>query len=69
MITEPQQAEDIVASGRADMVALARGMMYDPRWAWHAAEALGAETAYAPGYARCHPARWPQAFPSRRAAE
>ena len=62
MITEPQQAENIVASGRADMVALARGMMYDPRWAWHAAEALGAETTYAPGYARCHPARWPEVF-------
>ena len=69
MITEPHQAEDIVVSGRADMVALARGMMYDPRWAWHAAEALGMETTYAPGYTRCHPARWPQAFPSRRAAE
>ena len=41
LITEPRQAEDIVASGQADMVALARGMLYDPRWPWHAAEALG----------------------------
>ncbi len=69
MITEPQQAEDIVASGGADMVALARGMMYDPRWAWRAAEALGADTAYAPGYVRCQPSRRPEAFPNRRAAE
>ena len=32
LITEPQQAEEIVASGQADMVALARGILYDPRW-------------------------------------
>ena len=42
LITEPEQAEAIVAEGRADLVALARGMMDDPRWAWHAARALGA---------------------------
>jgi 2,4-dienoyl-CoA reductase-like NADH-dependent reductase (Old Yellow Enzyme family) len=69
MITRPQQAEAIVASGQADMVALARGMMFDPRWAWHAAEALGAETPYADNYIRCHPARWPQVFPWAEAAE
>ncbi|MCG8692977.1 MAG: hypothetical protein MI806_17385 [Minwuiales bacterium] len=69
MITEAHQAEEIVAGGKADCVALARGMMYDPRWAWHAAEALGADTPYAPQYARCHPSRWPQAFPHRQAAE
>ena len=68
MITEPQHAERIVASGDADMVLLARGMMWDPRWAWHAAEALGAETPYAPQYIRCQPSRWPEAFASRRQA-
>jgi 2,4-dienoyl-CoA reductase-like NADH-dependent reductase (Old Yellow Enzyme family) len=41
LITEPAQAEAIIAEGRADMVALARGFLYDPRWAWHAAAALG----------------------------
>ena len=41
LITEPQQAEDIIASGQADMVALARAMLYDPRWPWHAAAQLG----------------------------
>ena len=51
------------------MVAMARAMMYDPRWAWHAAEALGEETAYAPQYARGHPKLRPQLFPQRRAAE
>ncbi|MGH6945634.1 MAG: oxidoreductase, partial [Geminicoccaceae bacterium] len=69
MITEPHQAEDIIAGGKADMVALARGIMFDPRWAWHAAEELGAETAYPPIYIRCHPSRWPQVFPKRQAAE
>jgi 2,4-dienoyl-CoA reductase-like NADH-dependent reductase (Old Yellow Enzyme family) len=41
LITEPQQAEQIVASGAADVIALARAMLYDPRWAWRAAAALG----------------------------
>ena len=55
MINEAKQAETIVASGQADMVALARGMLYDPRWTWHAAEALGADAAFPPQYARTHP--------------
>ncbi len=41
LITEPQQAEAIVASGQADMVALARAFLWNPRWVWHAAAALG----------------------------
>ncbi len=43
LITEAKQAEEIVASGKADMVALARGMLYDPRWGWHAAAELGGQ--------------------------
>jgi len=62
MIIEPQQAEAIIADGHADFVMLARGMMYNPRWAWHAAHALGAETAYPAQYVRCTPKRWPEAF-------
>ena len=58
MITTAQQAERIIADGNADMVALARGVMDDPRWAWHAARELGAETAYPPNYQRCHPSVW-----------
>ena len=58
MISGARQAEEIVASGKADMVAIARAMMDDPRWAWHAARELGAETAYAPQYQRCHPSVW-----------
>ena len=55
-ITEPVQAETIVASGQADLVALARGMLWDPRWTWKAALALGAEIAMPAPYARCNPA-------------
>lgn len=69
MITEARQAEAIIADGQADFVALARGMMFDPRWAWHAAEELGVDTTYADQYTRCEPSRWPQAFPARQAAE
>ncbi len=42
LITEPRQAEAIVAEDRADLVALARGMLFDPRWPWRAAAELGA---------------------------
>lgn len=54
-IGSPAQAETIVRSGQADLVALGRGLLDDPRWAWHAAAALGAEAAYPPQYARSHP--------------
>ena len=56
LITEPGQAEEIVASGKADMVALARGMLYDPRWGWHAAAELGGQVAAPPQYWRSQPA-------------
>ena len=54
-IREPMQAETIIASGQADMVALARGMLWNPRWAWHAAEELGANAQFPPQYMRTHP--------------
>src|SRR6478609_2427223 len=55
LITEARQAEEIVASGKADMVALARGMLYDPRWGWHAAAALHGEVSAPPQYWRSQP--------------
>jgi 2,4-dienoyl-CoA reductase-like NADH-dependent reductase (Old Yellow Enzyme family) len=55
LITEAKQAEDIIASGKADMVTLARGMLYDPRWGWHAAAALGGEVTAPPQYWRSQP--------------
>ncbi|HEY2011774.1 MAG TPA: NADH:flavin oxidoreductase/NADH oxidase [Rhizomicrobium sp.] len=55
LITEPRQAEDILTSGTADLVSLARGMLYDPRWPWHAAAALDAQVEAAPQYLRATP--------------
>ncbi|WP_413742634.1 NADH:flavin oxidoreductase/NADH oxidase [Sodalis sp. RH15] len=43
LITDAEQAETIVAAGDADMIALARAVLYDPRWPWHAAAKLGAK--------------------------
>jgi 2,4-dienoyl-CoA reductase-like NADH-dependent reductase (Old Yellow Enzyme family) len=55
LITEPRQAEAIVEGGRADMVALARGFLYDPRWPWHAAAVLGGTVAGPRQYWRALP--------------
>jgi 2,4-dienoyl-CoA reductase-like NADH-dependent reductase (Old Yellow Enzyme family) len=55
LITEPQQAEDLIAAGRADMVALARGMLYEPHWAWRAAAELGAQVQAPKQYWRAPP--------------
>jgi 2,4-dienoyl-CoA reductase-like NADH-dependent reductase (Old Yellow Enzyme family) len=68
MIADPEQAEAIVASGKADMVALARAFLDDPRWVWHAAERLGAKVEYPPQYARSHPELWPGAKLARPGA-
>lgn len=59
MIIRPAQAEEIVAQGQADFVALARGFLDDPRWGWHAAQALGAAIPYPPQYNRASPKQWP----------
>lgn len=55
LITDAVQAETIVASGQADMVAIARAMLYDPRWPWHAAATLGAQVSAPPQYWRSQP--------------
>ncbi|MBR0776912.1 NADH:flavin oxidoreductase/NADH oxidase [Bradyrhizobium diazoefficiens] len=55
LITEAQQAEEIVASGKADMIALGRAFLYDPRWGWHAAAELGGEVEAPPQYWRSQP--------------
>lgn len=52
LITEPLQAEEIVRTGRADLVALGRGLLNDPYWAWRAADALGGDVHVAPQYLR-----------------
>jgi 2,4-dienoyl-CoA reductase-like NADH-dependent reductase (Old Yellow Enzyme family) len=55
LITEPEQAESIIANGEADAVSLARAMLYDPRWPWHAAAKLGAQVTAPPQYWRSQP--------------
>ena len=64
-ITDPVQAETIVVTAQADMVALARGMLWDPRWTWRAALALGEEIALPAAYARCNPALRSKPFVTR----
>lgn len=61
MIADPHQAEAIVADGQADWVALARAFLDDPRWSWHAADALGADIACPPQYLRSRRHLWPGA--------
>jgi len=55
MITEPKQANDIVANGDADIVLLAREMLRDPYWPLHAATALGETTSWPVQYLRAAP--------------
>jgi len=62
LITEPQQAEEIVASGKADMVGIARGALFDPRWPWHAAAALGVSVEAPRQYWRANPAAHKELF-------
>jgi 2,4-dienoyl-CoA reductase-like NADH-dependent reductase (Old Yellow Enzyme family) len=61
MIADADQAEEILASGKADMVAMARALLDNPRWVWHAAEHFGVKIDYPPQYARVHPSLWPGA--------
>jgi 2,4-dienoyl-CoA reductase-like NADH-dependent reductase (Old Yellow Enzyme family) len=62
LITEPQQAEAILQAGDADLVALARAFLYEPRWGWHAAAALGGTVDANPAYWRCLPRAAQAAF-------
>ena len=58
LITNPIQANEIITSGRANLVAIARAAMDNPRWAWHAARELDIKIDYSPNYQRCHPNIW-----------
>lgn len=55
LITQARQAEAVLQQGQADLVALARAFLYDPRWGWHAAAELGASVQALPPYWRCTP--------------
>ena len=56
LITEAKHAEAILQQGQADLIALARGMLFNPRWPWHAAVELQDEVFYPRPYDRAHPA-------------
>ena len=55
LITEPQQAEAILQAGDADLIAIARALLYKPRWPWEAAMALKGVVQSSPQYWRCLP--------------
>lgn len=62
LLTEAEQAEAVVANGQADLVAIGRGMLYNPRWPWHAAARLGAQVSAPPQYWRSQPSDQKQLF-------
>ncbi|WP_424628657.1 NADH:flavin oxidoreductase/NADH oxidase [Bradyrhizobium sp. SYSU BS000235] len=64
LITGFDQAEAIVATGDADMIALARTILYDPRWPWHAAAELGAKIRVPSQYLRSQPRQYKDLFES-----
>jgi 2,4-dienoyl-CoA reductase-like NADH-dependent reductase (Old Yellow Enzyme family) len=57
LISGFDQAEAIVATGDADLIALARTILYDPRWPWHAAAELGGRVRAPKQYLRSEPRR------------
>jgi len=65
LITEFEQAEAIVGTGDADLVALARAILYNPRWPWHAAAHLGATVVAPDQYLRSQPSRYRDLFVRR----
>jgi 2,4-dienoyl-CoA reductase-like NADH-dependent reductase (Old Yellow Enzyme family) len=55
LITDPEHANRLIEEGDADLIAMARAMLYDPRWPWHAAAQLGATVDAPPQYWRSQP--------------
>ena len=55
LINDPAHANRLIEAGDADLVAMARAMLYDPRWPWHAAAELGAQVSAPPQYWRSQP--------------
>lgn len=61
LIVDPREADAILRRGEADWIALGRAFLDDPRWGWHAAEALGATLTLPAPYARAAAKSWPGA--------
>lgn len=64
LINEATQAETILQNGDADFIAIARAMLSDPHWPWHAAEKLGAQIQAPPQYWRSEPEHKKRVFQS-----
>jgi 2,4-dienoyl-CoA reductase-like NADH-dependent reductase (Old Yellow Enzyme family) len=62
LITEAEQAEEILSQGHADAIALARAILYNPRWPWHAAAKMGAQVDAPPQYWRSQPREYKNLF-------
>lgn len=62
LITEPLQAEAILATHQADFVAIGRGILFEPRWPWRAACELNQQVNVAPQYLRCAPHQFKNLF-------
>lgn len=62
LITEAEQAEAIVGTDQADMIAIARAVLFDPRWPWHVAAKLGASVKVANQYLRSAPHQYKSLF-------
>ena len=58
LIITPEQAEQILEEEKADMVAIGRGFLNDPRWVWHAAKILGVTIQHSPQYVTVQPNFW-----------
>jgi 2,4-dienoyl-CoA reductase-like NADH-dependent reductase (Old Yellow Enzyme family) len=62
LITEFEQAEAILGTGEADIIAIARAILYDPRWPWHAAAHFGAKVKAPKQYLRAQPRQFRDLF-------
>jgi 2,4-dienoyl-CoA reductase-like NADH-dependent reductase (Old Yellow Enzyme family) len=62
LITDPEQAEAIIANGEADAIGMARAILYNPHWPWHAAAILGAQVRVPPQYWRSQPREFKDLF-------
>ena len=69
LVTDAEQAASIVAAGDADMIAMARAFLWEPRWAWHAAAVLGASVVPPPQYLRSAPRGASGAFGAAKIAQ
>ncbi len=69
LITSYEQAEAIIGTGDADLVALARTILYNPRWPWHAAAHLGGQVSAPNQYLRSQPRQYRALFDLKESAE